>query len=97
MNMSPLDVLGPVFHFLDEVIADDGVYLYLVFVWLCLILIAWILSGGLRRKQRSGNSAVVMPGIIITPRSPFESSPPPPIIGADIDSGGDDGSDSSID
>jgi hypothetical protein len=97
MNVSPLDVLGPVFHFLDEVIADDGVYLYLVFVWLCLILIAWILSGGLRRKQRSENCAVVMPGIIITPRSPFESSPPPPIIGADIDSGGDDGSDSSID
>ena len=97
MNVSPLEVLEPVFRFLDEVIANYGVYLFLVFVWLCLILIAWILSGGLRRKQRSGNSAVVMPGIIITPRSPFESSPPPPIIGADIDSGGDDGSDSSID
>ena len=54
MNVSPLDVLGPVFHFLDEVIADDGVYLYLVFVWLCLILIAWIWRGGLRRKQRAG-------------------------------------------
>ena len=97
MNVSPLEVLGPVFHFLDEVIANYGVYLYLVFVWLCLILIAWILGGGLRRKHRQGNSAVVMPGIIITPRSPVESSPPPPIIGADIDSGGDDGSDSSID
>jgi len=43
MNVSPLEVLGPVFHFLDEVIANYGVYLYLVFVWLCLILIAWIL------------------------------------------------------
>jgi hypothetical protein len=86
-----------VFHFLDEVIADDGVYFYLVFVWLCLILIAWVLGGGLRRKQRPGNSAAVMPGIIITTRSPVESSPPPPIIGADIDSGSDDGSDSSID
>ena len=52
MNVSPLDVLGPVFHFLDEVIANYGVYLYLVFVWLCLILIVWILSGGLRRKHR---------------------------------------------
>ena len=77
MNVSPLEVLGPVFRFLDEVISNYGVYLFLVFVWLCLILIAWILSGGLRRKQRPGNSAVVVPGIIITPRPPVESSPPP--------------------
>jgi len=94
MNVSPLDVLGPVFHFLDEVIAADGVYLYLVFVWLCLILIAWILSGGLRRKHRQGISAVVIPGIIITPRPPVESPPPPPIIGTDVDSGWDDDSNS---
>jgi len=97
MNVSPLDVLGPVFHFLDEVIANDGVYLYLVFVWLCLILIAWILRGGLRRKQRPGNSAVVVPGIIITTRQPVEAPTTTLIIGADVDSGGDDGNDSSID
>jgi hypothetical protein len=96
MNVSPLDVLGPVFHFLDEVIADDGVYLYLVFVWLCLILIAWILRGGLRRKHGQGNSAVVVPGIIITTRQPVEA-PPTSFISADDDCGGDDGSDSSID
>lgn len=97
MNVSPLEVLGPVFHFLDEVIANYGVYLFLVFVWLCLILIAWILGGGLRRKHRQGNSAVVVPGIIITPRPPVESPPLPPIVGTDVDSGEADGSDSSID
>jgi len=96
MNVSPLDVLGPAFHFLDKVIADDGVYFYLVFVWLCLILIAWIWRGGMRRKHRQGNSAVVVPGIIITSRQPVEA-PPTLIIGADVDSGGDDGNDSSID
>ena len=97
MNVSPLDVLGPVFHFLDEVIANYGVYLFLVFVWLCLILIVWILSGGLRRKHRQGNSAVIVPGIIITPRPPVESPPLPPIIGTDVDSRLDDDSNSLID
>jgi len=96
MNVSPLEVLEPVFRFLDEVIANYGVYLFLVFVWLCLILIVWILRGGLRRKQRPENSAVVVPGIIITTRQPVEAPPPPLIIGADVDSGGDDGNDSSI-
>jgi hypothetical protein len=96
MNMSPLDVLGPVFHFLDEVIANYGVYLYLVFVWLCLILIAWILGGGLRRKHRQGNSAVVMPGIIITPRPLVESPPPLPIICTGVDSESDDGNEHSF-
>lgn len=95
MNVSPLDVLGPVFHFLDEVIANYGVYLFLVFVWLCLILIVWILRGGLRRKHRQGNSALV-PGIIITTRPPVEA-PPPSIISGEVDSGGDDDSNSSID
>lgn len=97
MNVSPLDILGPVFHFLDEVIADDGVYLYLVFVWLCLILIAWILRGGLRRKQRPGNSAIVVPGIIITTRQPVEAPPPTLIISGEVDSGGDDDSNALID
>ena len=94
MNVSPLEVLGPVFHFLDEVIADDGVYLYLVFVWLCLILIAWILSGGLRPKHRRQNSAVVVPGVIITSRPPVESLPP--VIIADLDAGSEDDNDLPI-
>jgi hypothetical protein len=96
MNVSPLDVLGPVFHFLDEVIADDGVYLYLVFVWLCLILIAWIWHGGLRRKQGQASPAVVVPGVIITPGRPAESPPPPPFMGAEFELGIDDNRDSSI-
>lgn len=93
MNVSPLDVLGPVFHFLDRVIADYGVYLFLVFVWLCLILIVWLLRGGLRRKQGQENSAVIVPGVIFMARPPIESPPPQPSIGVDVHAGGDDGGD----
>ena len=84
MNLNPVTVLNPVFNCLDALIQDYGVYLYLVFVWLSLGAIAWILSGGLRRKRSQGNSVTVTPGIIITTRSHVEPSPPP-IIGIEVD------------
>jgi hypothetical protein len=51
MNLNPAELLNPVFNALDALIENDGVYLYLVFVWLALLAIAWIFSGGLRRKR----------------------------------------------
>ena len=83
MILNPAAVLNPVFNFLDALISDYGVYLYLVFVWLSLAVIAWVLGGGLRRKWPQGNSATVNPGIIFTTRPPNQS--PPPIVITDAD------------
>ena len=70
-------MLNPVFNFLDALISDYGVYLYLVFVWLSSGD-DWVLSGGLRRRMK-GNPTMVIPGIIFTMRAP-KQSPPPTII-----------------
>ena len=82
MNLNPADVLNPIFNALDALIENDGVYLYLVFVWLSLAVIAWILSGGLRKRMK-GNAATVIPAIIFTMQPPMQS--PPPIIGIEVD------------
>jgi len=83
MILNPATVLNPLFKVLDALIQDYGVYLYLVFVWLSLVVIAWVLGGGLRRKRPQENSVTVIPGIIFTMRPPIQ--PPPPIIGIEID------------
>jgi hypothetical protein len=76
MIVSPLDILNPVFHFLDWIIAKWGVYLFLAFVWLSLILIAWIFGGGLRHKIPDQPHVSDALGIVVKPPTP----PPPQII-----------------
>ena len=78
MNFNPAELLNPMFNALDSLIENDGVYLYLVFVWLALLAIVWILSGGLRKRLK-GNYATIIPAIIFTMQPPRQS--PPPIIG----------------
>jgi hypothetical protein len=82
MNLNPAELLNPIFNALDALIKNDGVYLYLVFVWLSLAVIAWILSGGLRKRMK-GNAATVIPAIIFTMQPPPQS--PPPIIGIEVE------------
>ncbi len=76
MNLNPATVLDPVFHFLDWIIAEWGVYLFLAFVWLSVLVLAWVFSGGLRRKFPNQPHVSASIGIIIQPHIP----PPPPAI-----------------
>jgi hypothetical protein len=77
MSLNPAELLNPVFNALDGLIENYGVYLYLGFVWLALLAIGWILSGGLRKRMK-GNAATVIPAVIFTMQSP-------PVIGIEVD------------
>jgi hypothetical protein len=86
MNLNPaelLKLLNPVFNTLDGLIENYGVCLYLGFVWLALLAIAWIFSGGLRRKQPHGNFATVIPAVIIMAQPPRQ--PEPPIVEIEVE------------
>ena len=72
-----LKLLPPFFKALDGLIENYGVYFYLVFVWLALATIAWIFSGGLRRRMK-GNAPTIIPVVVIMAQSPRQ--PEPPII-----------------
>jgi hypothetical protein len=78
-----LKSLPSLFNALDSLIENYGAYLYLVFVWLALAVIAWIISGGLRRKQPHGNSAMLIPCIIVMTQPPTE--PEPPIVDIEVE------------
>ena len=73
MDRHPLELVTPVFHWLDWVIAEYGLYIYLVAVWASPFLIAWILRGGFWRTRPRPRSAAVRR--IMTP----SSAVPPPL------------------
>jgi hypothetical protein len=70
-----LKSLPRLFNALDAFIDDCGVYLYLVLVWLALAVIAWIISGGLRKRMK-GNTATAIPIVIIMTRPPKQPERP---------------------
>jgi len=70
MNRHPIELVTPLFHWLDWIIAEYGLYIYLVAVWASPFLIAWILRGGCWRARPRRRIVVGMP------RS---SAAPPPL------------------
>jgi hypothetical protein len=80
MHNDPIYLLEPLFHWLDGLIHEDGDYLYMVLVYVSLPLIAWILSGGLRRRQARQQYVVTVPVIVIRQTVEPPPLPLPPVI-----------------
>lgn len=78
MNLNAGEVLKPVFDFLDNAIADYGVYLYLALVWVSVVVLVWVFSGGLRRKCSNQPHIRAGIGIVIQPpANPLQPTPIP--------------------
>ena len=73
MNQHPVVLLDPVFRWLDDVIRDYGLYIYMVCVWLSPLLIAWILCGGFWRRAHRQRYIVMAPPVI----QQTKATPPP--------------------
>jgi hypothetical protein len=59
MRQNSVELIMPLLNFLGSLIYQYGDYLFMVFTCLAILLIAWTLSGGLRRKLPHGNPSLL--------------------------------------
>ncbi|MFZ1073820.1 MAG: hypothetical protein WAO21_10345 [Verrucomicrobiia bacterium] len=85
MHLNSPELLQPVFDFLDGVIRDYGLYIFVGLVYLLIPFLVWTLSGGLRRKLLHGKPMPHVPPVIVIympvgrptpPPAPFDPFPP---------------------
>ncbi len=82
MSQHPVMLLEPFYKWLDWLIAEQGLYLYMVTVWLSPLLIVWILKGGFWRRPPRPRHVVKPPPL---PQRPVAVPPPLPQSGSPKD------------
>ncbi len=76
MNAHPVQMLDPVFRFLDGMIKDYGLYIFMGFVYVAIPFTVWVLSGGLRRRLLKGRPMPHVPPVIVIPLPGRPPQPP---------------------
>ena len=64
------------FEFLDTVIEDYGLYLFMGFVYVAIPFLVWVLCGGLRRRLLKGRPMTHVPPVIVIPLPGRPPQPP---------------------
>ncbi len=94
-QIKALELEQSVLKFLDGVIADYGLYIFMGLAFLLIPILAWVLSGGLRRTLLKGKPVPHVTTVIgvqipigrpTPPPEPFDPFPPlhdPPDCGHD--------------
>lgn len=84
-QIKALELEQLVLKFLDEIVADYGIYLFMGFAFLLILILAWVLSGGMRRKLLKGKPMLHVTAAIgvqiqvrrpTPPPEPFDPFPP---------------------
>ena len=85
MDTTPLELLRPIFDFLEGLISDYGDVLFIGFAYVAIPFMAWVLSGGLRRLlPRHHRAPPIRPVVGLYLPVGFSHPPPePPCVGLD--------------